>query len=223
MILETNNVVVFDLDDTLYNEVDFLKSAFNSISLKISAQIQGNKTAICNDMLDFYLAKENVFELILKKYQCTYNINQLLNFYRTHKPELFLKQENIEILDYLKQKEMSLGLLTDGRSIQQRSKIKAMNLEGYFTEIIISEEFGSEKPNIKNYKYFEKTFKEGEYFYIGDNLKKDFITPNKLGWTTICLLDNGFNIHSQDFNLSQEYLPKHKINTLKEIKNIIQL
>ena len=32
MILETNNVVVFDLDDTLYKEIDFLKSAFHDIS-----------------------------------------------------------------------------------------------------------------------------------------------------------------------------------------------
>ncbi|OEK08590.1 hypothetical protein A8C32_03835 [Flavivirga aquatica] len=223
MTTETNKVVIFDLDDTLYNEVDFLKSAFKDISFKLSAQIHGDQTAIYNDMLDFYIARKNVFKLIIEKYHCPFSVDQLLNLYRTHKPELFLKPENTQVLDYLKKNKVSLGLLTDGRSIEQRNKIKAMKLDVYFSEIIISEEFGSEKPNIENYKYFEKTFKEGKYFYIGDNLKKDFITPNKLGWTTVCLLNKGLNIHSQNFNIPFEYLPNHKINSLKEIMNIIQL
>jgi putative hydrolase of the HAD superfamily len=56
-----------------------------------------------------------------------------------------------------------------------------------------------------------------EYVYIADNTQKDFITPNKLGWTTICLLDKGQNIHKQNFELSNEYLPKFTINSFEEI------
>lgn len=61
-----------------------------------------------------------------------------------------------------------------------------------------------------------------EYFYIADNVKKDFITPNKLGWTTVCLLDSGKNIHPQNFNISEEYLPKFRINKIIELKILIQ-
>jgi putative hydrolase of the HAD superfamily len=56
-----------------------------------------------------------------------------------------------------------------------------------------------------------------EYVYIADNTQKDFVTPNKLGWTTICLLDNGHNIHKQNFELSKEYLPQFRINSFEEI------
>jgi putative hydrolase of the HAD superfamily len=56
-----------------------------------------------------------------------------------------------------------------------------------------------------------------EYIYIADNVKKDFITPNKLGWTTICLFDKGQNIHKQNFNLENEYLPHFIINSFDEI------
>jgi putative hydrolase of the HAD superfamily len=59
------------------------------------------------------------------------------------------------------------------------------------------------------------------YYYIGDNPAKDFVAPNHLGWTTICLLDDGQNIHPQDFSLSQQMLPQHRISKLSEIENII--
>ncbi len=55
------------------------------------------------------------------------------------------------------------------------------------------------------------------YFYIADNPRKDFITPNRLGWTTICLLDRGQNVHSQNFDISSKYLPHFLINSFDEI------
>jgi putative hydrolase of the HAD superfamily len=59
------------------------------------------------------------------------------------------------------------------------------------------------------------------YYYIGDNPAKDFQAPNHLGWTTICLLDDGRNIHPQDFTLSPQMLPQHIVPQLTEIENII--
>ena len=103
--------------------------------------------------------------------------------------------------------------MTDGYSVTQRNKIKALDIENIFDLIVISEEFGFEKPNPKNFEVFDK-FNTIEKYYIGDNTSKDFIAPNTLGWTTICLLDNGKNIHMQDFNKELIYLPKIKINNL---------
>ena len=48
------------------------------------------------------------------------------------------------------------------------------------------------------------------------------MTPNKLGWKTVCLLDKGFNIHAQNFEIQEEYLPKFKITEIKELKSIIE-
>ena len=90
-----------------------------------------------------------------------------------------------------------------------------------FDKIIISEELGSSKPDERNFTFFLEE-QACEYFYIADNVKKDFITPNKLGWTTVCLLDSGKNIHPQNFNISEEYLPKFRINKIIELKILIQ-
>lgn len=56
------------------------------------------------------------------------------------------------------------------------------------------------------------------FTYVGDNLKKDFIYPNQHGWNTICLKNDGRNIHSQDFeNTSVEALPQRVVESIKEI------
>jgi putative hydrolase of the HAD superfamily len=56
---------------------------------------------------------------------------------------------------------------------------------------------------------------------MADNLKKDFITPNFLGWKTVGLLDNGKNIHYQSHeNMDIEHQPQEFIFSFSEI-NII--
>ncbi|WP_341214543.1 HAD family hydrolase [uncultured Wocania sp.] len=220
--MKINTVVVFDLDDTLYKEIDFLKSAYNEISLKISKVVYVESSAIYNQMLACFYNKENVFESIIKKYNLSISINELLDIYRNHKPEIKLSKDRVEVLNELKCRGIVLGLLTDGRSKQQRSKIEALKLNTWISEILISEEFGSEKPNANNYKYFENLFGKAKYYYVGDNVKKDFITPNKLNWTTICLKDSGQNIHKQnDSLLGKEYLAIYTVSNFKRILDLI--
>ncbi len=52
---------------------------------------------------------------------------------------------------------------------------------------------------------------------IGDIIAKDFISANTLGWRTICLKDDGRNIHRQDFGLAEEYLPQITVDNLNEL------
>ena len=55
------------------------------------------------------------------------------------------------------------------------------------------------------------------YCYIGDNPTKDFIAPNILGWTSYCLLNKGWNIHPQDFEVAPEQQPTYIITELKDL------
>ncbi|MDO5971187.1 HAD family hydrolase [Flavivirga aquimarina] len=222
--MNDKKIIVFDLDDTLYNEVDFLKSAFIEISSIVTSNSDVESITVYNSMLNYFYNGENVFEAIINDYKCLLSIKELLNIYRNHKPNIKLSDDRINVLNQLKSNSniAGLGLLTDGRSIQQRNKIKALGLSTWISEIVISEEFGSEKPNMNNYKYFERALGEAHYYYVGDNIKKDFVTPNQLNWTTICLVDNGSNIHKQDKTLvTKEYLAKHTIIEFSDLLRII--
>ena len=102
--------------------------------------------------------------------------------------------------------------------MQQRNKIEALGLSRWMDaeDIVISEEFGSEKPALSNYAYFMERYPEcHDFTYVGDNLKKDFIAPNALGWLTVCLKDDGRNIHRQEVeDLEEGMRPKRWIERL---------
>ncbi len=192
--------VVFDLDDTLYKEIDYLKSAYRFIAGKLACEHCPAET-IYLLMLNAYDKGQNAFSAVKNTLNIDTPIGTLLQWYRSHIPNITLPDDSKNLLDYLHSKDIPIGILTDGRSVTQRNKIKSLGLNRYVPEqnIVISEEFGSEKPDEKNYRYFESLYSEIENFiYIGDNPRKDFIAPNHLGWETAGLLDDGRNIHKQE-------------------------
>ena len=143
-----------------------------------------------------------------------------MNVYRCHHPDIMLLDSVEDMLNKLKYQDVILGLITDGRSISQRNKIAALGLGRWFDEenIIISEEFGSEKTDERNFRYFMEHYPNCSFTYVGDNPKKDFVIANSLGWMTICLLDDGRNIHKQDFDLPIKFLPKDRINSINKLQ-----
>lgn len=217
-------VIVFDLDDTLYKEQDFLISAYKEIATYIEKRY--TIKYIFEKMIENYHQHKNVFEELIKQYGTMLTLDKLLYIYRHHEPKkCYVETDVFNILTSLaSQKNVFLGIMTDGRSITQRNKIRCFQLSKFFNEdmIIISEEFGSKKPDIKNYLFFMNKVPNASYYYIGDNTFKDFITPNTLRWTSICLLDNeNKNIHKQDFSLPIAYLPQYKVDNLSDILTII--
>jgi len=215
--------IVFDLDDTLYKEIDYVFSGFSIVADFISKNIDEEKSSILTKLKSWYQKNQNPFENLISQYGLEYSLSEILDVYRNHVPDIVVDEETLKTLDKIRRNNVSIGLITDGRSVQQRNKIKSLGLEKFIDRKIISEEFGSEKPAIANYTYFmdENDLKNTIYFYVGDNIEKDFISPNKLGWTTICLKDNGQNIHKQNFKVEEEYLPKHIVTNILEIIPII--
>lgn len=188
---------VFDLDDTLYQEIDFLKSAYRFISQQLESILN---FSVYDEMIKRYHNKENVFSWIMGTYGHKldgWENARLIQMYREHIPEITLSEETRAFLEQVKELQIPAGLITDGRSITQRNKLKALGVDNMFCDIIISEEFGSEKPDEKNYRFFSDKYPQREFYYFGDNTKKDFIAPKRLGWTTVCLRDRGFHIHPQ--------------------------
>lgn len=221
-------IVCFDLDDTLCKEIDYLKSAFNEIAEYAAIHCEG-----CSDSVKILAIK--AYNRILGAYRDGYNAFDELNgflgielplsdylcIYRNHKPKITLSKDVANTLDALKRDNVRLGLITDGRSMQQRNKIEALGLDRWIgnEDIVISEEFGSEKPSLTNYEYFMNRYPECvDFSYVGDNPQKDFIAPNALGWMTICLQDNGQNVHKQDSEHPlMDARPKRIINRLAEL------
>ena len=217
-------VVCFALDDTLYKEIDFLKSAFKEIveyAIRRSCRHDLGAADLYEGMLGAYFSKKDAFDYLITAVGSDLDKATLLSLYRNHIPQISLSDGAFELLTEIGRRGYEIGIITDGRSVQQRNKIKTLGLERFVPEknIIISEEFGSEKPNASNYTYFMKQYPDvTDFVYIGDNVNKDFVAANSLGWTTICLRDNGLNVHKQCFEQDASYLPMCVVDGLNEIQ-----
>ncbi len=215
-MLQRRRVVVFDLDDTLYKEIEYLKSAYREISSYLENHF--GLSGVYDKLFLYWKNGDNAFAAIIREYHLPLHLEELLKMYREHRPKISLDGETHNVLNLL-QKDCFLGIITDGRSLTQRNKIEALGLSTCIENknIYISEETGFPKPAPEPFLSFMKEYPESEYYYIGDNPTKDFVTPNKLGWVTICLLDSGENIHAQKCGDIQDYKAKFEINSLSEI------
>ncbi len=190
-------VVVFDLDDTLFLERDFVRSGFREVARVLERTGSVHAFERMEELFDG--GDVNPIGAIIEQDSPPVVKSELLRIYREHEPTLVLDAAVREMLTDFVNAGRPLGIITDGRSLTQRNKIRSLGLEEWISDIVISEEFGTEKPAVENYAHFEKQFPNRSYAYVGDNLAKDFMAPNRLGWTTIAVRNSGQNIHPQRF------------------------
>lgn len=179
--------VIFDLDDTLYSEKDYIKSGFVAVA-KYLAVVENAQEKLWNafasngNAIDCVLQDENIYTESLK--------NECLSVYREHEPDIKLYESAVRVLKYLRSKNIKIGIITDGRPNGQRAKIEALKLEQYVDEIIITDELGGiqfRKPNDIPFRIMQNRLQVPfeHMIYIGDNPKKDFQSPKILGMQCI--------------------------------------
>ena len=170
-------VIVFDLDDTLYDEIDFVRSGFKEVSSYL-----GSKKYF-DFMWEEFLKNGSgkVFNKLIDKFNLDVPLNKLIEIYRFHFPDIILPDENKELLDFAK--NYKTALITDGHYITQKNKYTALNLNLDYP--IFTDFYHTKKPELKPFLMVMEKFPNENYIYVSDNPKKDFLAPKKLGWKTI--------------------------------------
>lgn len=120
----------------------------------------------------------------------------------------------IEILEYLKQKDYKMHLITNGFESVQFKKIKNSGLQDYFIEVITSEASNSLKPQKEIFEYALKNTNASveESIMIGDNESADIQGGINMGMDTI------FVNHIQ---VVPTVPATYTITHLKELENIL--
>lgn len=185
--------IIFDLDDTLYMERDYVFSGFNAVA-KAHEDLLGPADESSEKMRKLFFDSEHrrrIFNILLEERGQLVNeetIGAMIKTYRFHLPDISLTPEVDSLLVRLREK-YKLGLITDGPVMMQAAKVEALNLRDKIDTIILTEEFGKEfaKPHPKAFEYMVEKLelKHKECVYVGDNAGKDFLAPNRLGWLTI--------------------------------------
>lgn len=232
------DVVVFDLDDTLFRERDFVRSGFKLIEKTLCEKYPGLFDGISVLMNDALEKRENYFDILEKKLSTSLGFDfsgedmqslmcELIDAYRSHLPEkLPLDSGVAEVLEKLQSQGVVMALVTDGRSVTQRNKIHALGLDEYIPDcnILISEETGFDKTTPENFRTLVRRYPEAKRFiYIADNEHKDFLQPNLLGWETYKVQYNSDNVHEDFVNTDVLQRPCHLLSSISCIFDKMQL
>lgn len=181
--------LIFDLDDTLFPEEEYVKSGFKEVAKLFPCipdffNMLFESYSNSEKAIDNVLHNNNIYSEELKA--------KCLEIYRNHTPQISLTNEMNSMLNSYKRKNYLLGLITDGRVEGQNAKIKALSLEHIMDEIIITDSLGGpqfRKPCDIAFRIMQKRLNIPfiKMAYIGDNLQKDFFAPLQLGMQTIHL------------------------------------
>lgn len=219
--------IIFDLDDTLYNEIDYVKSGYRKVATYLESLVDKTGEEIFDLLIGRFSAnRSNVFNYVIDKLGIDGHevLMKCLEIYRNQEPDISLEPETKDLLLELK-KEYKLGIITDGRPEGQWAKIRALGLDEIMDEIIVTDELGGieyRKPHELSYVTISHKLELDlkSLVYIGDNEKKDFVTAKKLKINTIKI--NNFSGLYRVKEVSEEYIAENEIKEVKEIKEIIR-
>ena len=185
--------VIFDLDDTLFHEIDYVKSGFESVAIEAKEKF-GIENAEEKFLRLFRENKSGVFDRFAGENGLSKDaILRFIEIYRNHMPNIFLPDGTKITLETLRRKGYKLGIITDGRPRGQRNKINALGLKNFVDKIIITDELGGtefRKPHPEAFEIMCKEFgiNPEEAVYVGDNPQKDFAIKKFLPITTVRML-----------------------------------
>jgi putative hydrolase of the HAD superfamily len=185
--------VLFDLDDTLYPEIEFVRSGFRAVASYLGHRYSLDKGELFHQLMKILErnGRGRVFDTLLGELGlCRSELVQLLVLlYRSHSPQIRLYDDVPPVLEELHRQGIRLGLVTDGMATMQRSKIAALHIAPWFEAIVCTDEMGREcsKPSPAPYQVALELLaaKPSEAAYVANDPRKDFAGARSLNILTV--------------------------------------
>lgn len=185
--------VVWDVDDTLLLERDYVRSGFRAVARAVAPEGRAANAAFGLLWSDFDAGvRGNAFDRLLAAYpRPGVSVSDLVRVYREHTPDIALVPGAEAVLDELTALGLRQGAISDGPLASQRAKSAAVGLSRWCDPVILTDVWGRDfwKPHERAFVALEDAWglSGRQLVYVGDNPVKDFIAPRAHGWRTIRL------------------------------------
>lgn len=184
--------VVFDVDDTLYLERDYVRSGFEAVG----EWLRGHRGlhGFADRAWGRFEAGDrgDIFDRALVELTGAADrelVAQLVDVYRRHSPSIRLLPDADACMRELSERGARLAVITDGPAASQRAKVTALGLPIRCDPILVTAELGlgASKPNPVSFERVMQlaSISGRSCAYVADNPAKDFKAPRSLGWTTV--------------------------------------
>lgn len=218
-------IIVFDLDDTLYQEITYVKSGFKVVADEMARKYDLDSEVIYRDALLLLdrSGRGHIFDTLLKNYgyYTKREVQRLVTIYRLHSPNIQIGGVEMKVLKQCGTNS-NLYLVTDGNKLVQAKKIESLGIGPLFKRIFITHRFGLDaaKPSLKCFELIRKSENVSwtEIVYIADDPNKDFIALKKAGAITIRVMTGRF----ASIEKSIEYEADWRIDSLGELPAMLK-
>ncbi|MDX9709238.1 MAG: HAD family hydrolase [Trichloromonas sp.] len=182
-LLDKYRLFLVDMDNTLYDERDFVRSGFRAVAGHVAAW--GLAAAAAGDYLQRRFdacGREKIFDHLLREFGLEVTperITELVEVYRGHKPQIALFPGAEEVLRYMRERGRVV-VVTDGLPAVQERKFKALGLERLVDQVVYCWATGFPKPDPRS---LEGIVRQGdpEAVMIGDREDHDMEMARRWG------------------------------------------
>ncbi len=207
-------LLIFDLDNTLIDRDEAFLKSLKKMFLDYGYPLN-------HDDLNTLLKYDNCGKTARADF-CRY-LSQRYAFLPQHYSELWQHFTNIpdfispdrhvqQLLTSLSQ-QYELRLLTNGSAEMQQQKIDRAGLADFFSQIIISGEFGVDKPDPAIFNHAINGYAAQQCMMIGDDAMRDIAPAHRLGLKTVWITQH------HDDRINCDYI----LNNITQLINILPL
>jgi putative hydrolase of the HAD superfamily len=211
-------IVVFDLDDTLYPEIEYVRSGFRAVAFALEDRFDVHAEeafALLWRALQVH-GRGKTFDRVLEELgvHSRAAVRSLVDTYRGHVPELTLPAESRRVLERLS--DRPLYLVSDGHKGVQARKLAALGIEPCFRHCYLTNRYGIARqkpsPHVFQLLVRREGCDPGDVVYVGDDPHKDFCGIRPLGFRTL-RVRTGRHAHAEvaperDAEASVEFLAR---------------
>ena len=177
--------ILFDLDDTLISEMDFVREGWRAVAEYLSPGTERTvKQLEAMAAEAFAVDRAHVYDQVCTQLGLGAGVvAKCIEIYRTHRCSVRLLDDAAAALTWAA--DRPTAIISDGRADVQRNKVIAAGLDRLVDAVILTDELGPGmgKPNPAGFQLALKLLNvaASEAIYIADNPAKDFLGPRSIG------------------------------------------
>jgi len=198
--LQGIRVVVFDLDDTLYAEREYVFGGYAAAAQWLSARTGKAPDDLVKRLRELFdsPSRPRVFNALLDELGLGARESEwvpaMIAAYRAHEPSIRLLPDAERALSRWGER-FRRALISDGDASVQQAKVAALGLQAWIEAVVLTGRWGRAfwKPHARAFAHVEEVFSASgkELVYMADNPVKDFISPRQRGWQSVRIRRSG--------------------------------
>ena len=224
------DLILFDADDTLFDfqksEKNSLQKTFENFKIEYNEEIETKYNKINKELWEEY-NKGNVtkdylkierFKRLFNEYNIVSNPEEFNNEYLNGLAENSILIDGVEEICKILSMNYILVIVTNAVSRVAHRKVEKSSISNYISEVVVSDDIGIQKPDIKFFEYVFDRFKnisKDRMIIVGDSLTSDIQGGINAGVESCWY--NRFNIENKT-----EIKPTYEIRDLQELFKIVK-